>query len=85
MDLVLGNISDAVYVTDQNGYLIFVNQFFALRLNVPTVYLLGQELDKVYKCSLKEDLQNEFLLKKDTAEASNDTKEAIYEWVKDKR
>lgn len=78
MDLVLGNITDAVYVTDKNGIILFANQFFSNLLSVPRVFLLGQELKKVFQCQIKEDSQQEFLSKDDNFSGSG-----VYKWSKD--
>jgi signal transduction histidine kinase len=51
MDLVIGNISDAVYVSDKKSRLIFVNQYFSDLLNIPRVFLLGRQLDEVFVTS----------------------------------
>lgn len=80
MDLVLGNITDAVYVTDKNGIILFANQFFSNLLTVPRVFLLGQELQDVFRCQIKKDSQQEFLCETDNFSGSG-----VYKWTKDTR
>ncbi|MDL2363228.1 MAG: PAS domain-containing sensor histidine kinase [Patescibacteria group bacterium] len=48
MDLVIGNIKDAVCVTDANNHLIFVNECFAELVETPRVFLLGQIFQDVF-------------------------------------
>lgn len=78
MDLVIGNISDAVYVADSTSQLIFVNQHFADLIGVPRVFLYGQKLKDVFDIKLD---------KKATAEAGyipqdSSTVNGIYTWKK---
>lgn len=48
MDLIIGSISDAVYVLDKNDTLVFANQYFADLVKVPRVFLLGQCITDVF-------------------------------------
>lgn len=61
MDLVLGNISDAVYVLDSSDKIIFANQYFADLIGVQRVFLLGQELGEIFHLSNLNDPSKEFL------------------------
>lgn len=80
MDLVIGNITDAVYVVDKDSRLIFVNQYFSDILNVSRIFLLGRKLNEVFDTKLIREHNTEFLL---SPEPSNDTKDKstnICEW-----
>lgn len=61
MDLVIGNIDDAVYVTDAQDHVIFANQCFSDLLNLPRVFLLGQKISDVFNIELDEKLTHEII------------------------
>jgi len=82
MDIVLGSITDAVYVTDKNNRLIFANQFFSNLLGIPRVFLLGKKLDDVFSPQIKANPQMEFLTNPGIPEADNATGTKVYKWVK---
>lgn len=48
MDLVLANISDAVYVLNKHEKIVFANQYFADMIGTPRVFLLGQDLKDIF-------------------------------------
>ncbi|MGI9027553.1 MAG: sensor histidine kinase [Candidatus Saccharimonadales bacterium] len=83
MDIVLGSITDAVYVTDKNQRLIFANQSFSNLLRVPRVFLLGKNLDDVFSPQLKPDPQMEFLTNPGIPEANSATGANVYKWAQD--
>ncbi len=85
MDIVLGNITDAVYVTDKNQRLVFANQFFSDLLGVPRIFLLGKNLDDMFSPKLKSDPQKEFIASPVMPEADNVTGAHVYKWVQDDR
>jgi signal transduction histidine kinase len=78
MDLVIGNISDAVYVTDSKSQLIFVNQHFADILSVPRVFLYGQMLRDVFDIKIDKKATDEY----GSAPKSEYTTTGIYTWKK---
>lgn len=80
MDLVIGNITDAVYVTDKEENLVFVNQIFSDLLEVPRVFLLGKKLSKVFKIQLKEELSQDLLPKNKKPVGTEDSVTNIYTW-----
>lgn len=85
MDIVLGNITDAVYVTDKDNVLIFANQSFSNLLKTPRVFLLGKKLDEVFTPQIKLDPQQEFLGSSVKSEPEDTTDTNIYKWIQDKQ
>lgn len=83
MDVVLGNITDAVYVIDNDARLLFANQFFSDLVDQPRVFLLGQKLSDAFQPSLKKDPQKEFLVDLGAGEDIKASGANVYEWVKD--
>jgi len=83
MDLVLGNITDAVYVTDKNKRLIFTNQYFSNLLRIPRVFLLGKNLDDVFSPQLKSNPQKEFLTNPSIPGDDNTIGSNVYKWAQD--
>lgn len=49
MDLVIGSIADAVYVVDEDRKLVFTNQYFSDLVGSHRVFLLGHDLEDVFK------------------------------------
>lgn len=85
MDIVLGSITDAVYVTDKNKRLIFANQFLSDLVGTPRVFMLGERLKDVFSPKLKKDPQREFLTVPDVSKDDTAGGVNIYEYVKDDR
>lgn len=83
MDIVLGSITDAVYVTDKDKRLIFANQAFSNLLKVPRVFLLGSSLSDVFSPKLKKDPQTEFLSNPGLPDVDNTSGVNVYEWVQE--
>jgi len=84
MDLVIGSITDAVYVVDEDSRLIFVNQYFSTLVGLPRVFLLGRTLGEVFHAKLKNDRSNQFLPSAETL-VDKDDNTGIYEWQGDGR
>ncbi|GAC1391073.1 MAG: hypothetical protein NVSMB46_02230 [Candidatus Saccharimonadales bacterium] len=80
MDIVIGNITDAVYVTDKNSVLVFVNQSFSDLVNVPRVFLLGQKLNDVFPTVLKKDHEQDFISSQEYANNDIPNNTHIYQW-----
>lgn len=85
MDLVIGNITDAVYVTDHNERLVFVNQCFSDIVGVPRVFLLGQTVAEAFPTSLKYDPNNQFLPNLGTPNDTEGSDTNIYERVENEK
>lgn len=80
MDLVIGSITDAVYVVDRDDRLVFVNQYFSDLLGVPRVFLLGKNLSEVFDLKLKDDLDKEFLASDKVDSDSGEGTSNIFTW-----
>lgn len=85
MDLVIGSIDDAVYVTDGDSRIIFANQYFADLIGQPRVFLLGQLLQEVFDTKQPAAPIKDFI-QTDTGTAKNQPGEdsGIYEWQNEK-
>lgn len=81
MDLVIGNITDGVYVTDSSAKLIFVNQFFADLIGKPRVFLLGEPLDAVFPVQEMKNPQQEFLGDTNMRSLANEEDTGIYQLI----
>ncbi len=81
MDLVIGNISDAVYVTNGEGIIVFANQFFANVVGVQRVFLLGEKLDDVFPAVLKDVPISEYVTPDDLSLLPGNKHSGIYEWT----
>ncbi|HSH55987.1 MAG TPA: PAS domain-containing sensor histidine kinase [Candidatus Limnocylindrales bacterium] len=79
MDLVIGSIGDAVYVTGKDSRLVFANQCFSDLVGTPRIFLLGQGLQEIFVTKPVAKIPIEF---KDeaTATASHGLNTGIYEW-----
>lgn len=80
MDVVMGSISDAVYVTNDELKLIFVNQAFANLLETPRVFLLGKRIEDVFKIRVKKNPQKEFLSAESLLEKNGDSGLNVFDW-----
>lgn len=80
MDLVIGNISDAVYVVSPEGHIVFANQYFADMLKIPRVFLLGQKLKEVFDAH-PTDAPAEYVSHRNESTTGNDLV-GIYAWRK---
>lgn len=60
MDLVIGNITDAVYVTDSTGRIVFANTYFSDLVEISRVFLLGQKAEEVFPIQQIEQIPFEF-------------------------
>lgn len=76
MDLVIGSIDEAVYVTDDESRIVFANQYFSDMLKIPRVFLLGHEMSDVFNIKLEKRLTAE--LASDTVLREEST--AVYSW-----
>lgn len=80
MDLVIGSIDDAVYVTDQESIIVFSNQYFSDLVDCPRVFLLGRKLEDVFTVKPASKPIAEYAgLPASTANAANQ-RMGIYEW-----
>lgn len=76
MDLVIGSISDAVFVTDSGERVIFANQYFADLLAVPRVFLYGKCLTDVFDVNLDKKTTDEF----GYSNSHDEVKIGVYSW-----
>ncbi len=81
MDLVIGNISDAVYVTNVEGRIVFANQFFANVVGVERVFLLGEQLNDIFPALLMDVPISEYAHSDDHSAISGNKRSGIYEWT----
>lgn len=80
MDLVIGSIDDAVYVTDHESTIVFSNQYFSDLVNTPRVFLLGQKIDEVFHVAPAPKPVAEYSEYNTTKESDNNRSVGIYEW-----
>ena len=78
MDLIIGSISDAVFVVDSDSRLIFANQYFADMLGMPRVFLYGQKLKEVFDIKLDQKTTNEL----GYANVTEQIETGVYIWQK---
>lgn len=81
MDVVMGSISDSVYVVDDDLRLIFVNQAFSNLLETPRVFLLGQKIEEVFQIKIKTNPQKEFLSADSLLELNSDSGLNVFDWT----
>ncbi len=81
MDLVIGNITDAVYVVDHEYRLVFANQYFSEMVNIPRVFLFGRKIDEVFKLQSKDDPNKKLLSKKEKTKITEHNNTSTYEWT----
>lgn len=81
MDLVIGSIEDAVYVTDKGSRLVFANQYFSDLLGIPRVFLLGQVLNKVFSIKKVNRVPIEYADEHKPPINSDIGKSGIYQWI----
>lgn len=80
MDVVMGSISDAVYVIDNDSRLIFVNQAFSNLLETPRVFLLGQRIADVFPIKVKNNPQREFLSAESLLDENSESGLNVFDW-----
>lgn len=80
MDLVIGSITDAVYVTDAQARIVFANQFFSDLLGTPRVFLLGKHLQEVFPTQIDQESSDE--IDHDSVDDArlNDETKGVYAW-----
>lgn len=80
MDLVIGSINDAVYVTDEKSRLIFVNQSFSDLLGIPRAFLLGEQLDEVFSVTVNSEPNIEYLSEQSISTDAHNQRTDIFNW-----
>lgn len=80
MDLVIGSIDDAVCVTDGEDKIVFANDCFALLVDVPRIFLLGQKMAYVIDLSKTEKPLAEYRDKALRLSGDGDDNGGIFEW-----
>lgn len=81
MDLVIGSIDDAVYVTDSESRIVFANQCFADIVGHQRVFLLGQKLTTIFNVTAPAIPIKDYVLsgtKSKQYQSSGET--GIFEW-----
>lgn len=82
MDLVIGSIDDAVYVTDNDKRIVFANQYFANIIGQPRIFLLGKTVGDVFKLQTPAKLIPEYTKSvKEKRIDGNGEPVGIFEWT----
>lgn len=79
MDLIIGSISDAVYVLDKDERLVFANQYFADLVHIPRVFLLGQSVKEIFPLKKLSKVPIEYAEDHALIPAMDDGQAGIYE------
>ncbi len=80
MDLVIGNINDAVYVTDKDSLIVFANEYFASIVATPRVFLLGEKIEKVFPVVTASKILAEYAQSRAEKLENENEDVGIYEW-----
>lgn len=80
MDLVISSIDDAVCVVDHNNKLLFANDYFAQIVDIPRVFLLGQNMDHVLHLNKITNPLAEYRDSLHQISKSIETESGIFDW-----
>ncbi len=81
MDLVISSISDAVCVIDEDGNIIFANDYFANIVDQQRVFLLGKSYSEIFPIKESEKISNEYAVGSGRLRDEGDKAIKIYEWI----